>query len=99
MLRRYKNTLRWRQALPPLFVLSLMVFAVASLFIPFAAWIAAGELIFYGFILFLVGVQISLRRKHSYFAVGLPLAISVMHITWGSGFLWSILTSSMRNND
>ena len=98
MLRQYTNTLRWRQALPPLFVLSLIVFAVVSLFIPFAALILAGELMTYLLILFVVGVQVSYRKKNSHYAIGLPLAISVMHVLWGSGFLWSILISSMSKN-
>ena len=98
MLRRYPQTIRWRQALPPLFVLSLIAFSAMSFFSSFTAWIAVGELILYGCILFFLGMQIGYRRKHAYFAVGLPLAISVMHITWGSGLLWSILTSSMSKN-
>lgn len=98
MLRRYPQTIRLRQALPPLFVLSLIVFTITSSFIPYTAWVAVGELILYGFILFSLGVQIGFRRKRVYFAVGLPLAISVMHITWGSGLLWSILKSSMSKN-
>ena len=32
MLRRYPDTLRWRQALPPLFVLGLVLLAVLGLF-------------------------------------------------------------------
>lgn len=98
MLRRYTNTLRWRQALPPLFVLSLIVFAAVSVFVPFAALIAAGELAVYLFILFAAGLLMSFRRKYPTLTVGLPLAISVMHISWGGGFLWSILTSSMSKN-
>jgi len=98
MLRLYTNTIRWRQVLPPLFVLSLIVFTVASFFIPFARYVLAGELTAYIFILLALGAQISFRKQHAYFAVGLPLAISVMHISWGSGFLWSILTSSMSKN-
>ncbi len=37
MLRRYPDSLRWRQALPPLFVLGLMVLAIASIWLPIAA--------------------------------------------------------------
>ena len=98
MLRRYTNTIRWRQALPPLFVLSLITLAVVSLFIPFTGFILAGELMAYILVLFAVGMQVSIRKKYLYFAIGLPLAISVMHVLWGSGFLWSILRPSMGKN-
>jgi len=98
MLRQYANTIRWRQALPPLFVLSLIALAVVSLFIPSMGLILAGELMAYFLILFVVGMQVSIRKKYFHFAIGLPLAISVMHVLWGSGFLWSILKSSMSKN-
>jgi succinoglycan biosynthesis protein ExoA len=96
MLRRYPNTLRWRQALPPLFVLSLIGLALLAIFIPFV-WIALlGELILYFFIMVLAGLSVAYRQHKAYLLIGLPLAIPVMHITWGSGFLWSILVSSKR---
>ena len=98
MLRQYANTIRWRQALPPLFVLSFTVLALVSFFIPFVALILAGELTVYLFILLVVGMQVSYRKKYSPLAIGLPLAISVMHVLWGGGFLWSILKSSMGKN-
>ena len=98
MLRRNANTLRWRQALPPLFVLSLFVLAVMSVVFRPAGLFLASELIVYFIILFLFGLQAVYRNGNQYLLIGLPLAVSVMHISWGSGFLWSILTSSMSKN-
>ncbi|HSG43462.1 MAG TPA: glycosyltransferase family 2 protein [Anaerolineales bacterium] len=98
MLRRYANTLRWRQALPPLFVLSMLVLASLSLFIHPIGWILAIQIFGYLIVLLLVGLQVGIRDQKSYLWVGLPLAISVMHISWGSGFLWSILTSRSGKN-
>src|ERR1043165_9261324 len=43
MLRRYPDTLRWRQALPPLFVLSLLVLVVLSIFLPLATLLLVVE--------------------------------------------------------
>lgn len=97
MLRRYPATLRWRQALPPLFVGSLLVFAVTSLFIPFVRLFLFFELLAYYAILFLMGARISIYRKEMHLLLGFPLAVSVMHISWGSGLLWSILTSRINN--
>ena len=94
MLRRFPDTLRWRQALPPLFVLSLIGLALISLFLPFALWVLAGELILYFSVLLLAGFHAAIKHRKPFLVPGLPLAISGMHIAWGSGFLWSMLTSS-----
>lgn len=94
MLRRFPDTIRWRQALPPLFVLSLIVVALISILLPFAWWLLVAELILYFSVLLLAGAYAALKRRKPYLLFGLPLAISAMHLAWGSGFLWSTLTSS-----
>jgi succinoglycan biosynthesis protein ExoA len=94
MLRRYPDTLRWRQALPPLFVLSLLSLAVLSLFFPFAGVVLVAELLIYFSIMILAGFHAAFRQRKAHLILGLPLAIAAMHISWGSGFLWSMLTSS-----
>ena len=98
MLRRYPNTLRWRQALPPLFVLSVIVLGLVSIFIPFAGILLVLELLFYLSVLLFVGLRVAVRRRKPYLFLGLPLAILVMHVSWGGGFLWSILTASFQKN-
>lgn len=98
MLRRYPGTLRWRQALPPLFVLSLIGLALVSMVFPFARTLLIGELSLYFSIMILTGIYMASRQRKPYLIFGLPLAIPAMHITWGSGFLWSILESSFRKN-
>lgn len=98
MLRRYPNTLRWRQALPPLFVISLAGLALLSFFFPLAKFLLLGEILLYLFICLLAGIQARLRMKKNFLSVGLPLAIPIMHIAWGSGLLWSMLASGFRKN-
>lgn len=98
MLRRYPDTLRWRQALPPLFVLSLAGLTAVSIFLPFVRFVLAGEVLLYLSIMFLAGFRSAVRRDDPYLTIGLPFAISVMHISWGSGFLWSILDSGSVKN-
>lgn len=98
MLRRYPDTLRWRQALPPLFVLSLAGLMAISPFVPFFAYFLAAELLMYLLVMSLAGAHIAVRRNSPYLVIGLPLAVAVMHISWGSGFLWSILKSGFRQN-
>ncbi len=91
MLRRYPGTLRWRQALPPLFVLSLIVGMVLSPFLPVFRVLLAVEISIYLVVLAAAGVQAAVRQKKVQMAVGLPLAIATMHIVWGAGFLWSMI--------
>jgi GT2 family glycosyltransferase len=98
MLRRYPDTLRWRQALPPLFLLSLISMAILSIFIPFARILLAAEVFFYFSIMILAGSHAAFQRRQAYLIPGLPLAIAAMHLSWGSGFLWSILSSSLQKH-
>jgi succinoglycan biosynthesis protein ExoA len=98
MLRRYPDTVRWRQALPPLFVLSLILLLVLSIFSALARVFLVAEVVLYAGILTLAGVQAAYRQRKSYLLLGLPLAIAIMHVSWGGGFLWSMLTSSIRTH-
>jgi len=88
MLRRYPETLRWRQALPPLFVLSILGLFIFGFFYPFLFSLLALELSLYLIILILAAA----KKKR----FGLPLAIATMHISWGSGLLWSTLSSLFK---
>jgi glycosyltransferase involved in cell wall biosynthesis len=98
MLRRYPNTLRWRQALPPLFVLSLIGLVLLSLFFPYVRILLAVELLVYLSIMILAGFRAARRHRKAFLLPGLPLGIFAMHVAWGSGFLWSILTSSVQKH-
>ncbi len=98
MLRRYPETLRWRQALPPLFVVSLIVLAVLSIFIPLAGFLLGGEFFTYFSIMILAGLLAAFQLRNTSLIPGLPLAIAAMHLAWGSGFLWSILSSSFEKH-
>jgi succinoglycan biosynthesis protein ExoA len=97
MLRRYPGTLRWRQALPPVFVASLIGCTILALFWSPFRWLLTLELLGYFGILGLVSLQPGFKRKEFFLVFGLPLAIAVMHITWGSGFLWSILKEMWKS--
>jgi succinoglycan biosynthesis protein ExoA len=96
MLRRYPSTLRWRQGLPPLFVASLIGGAVLSIFASLFRVLFAAEIVVYVLALTAAGVRSAIRQKNASLIVGLPLAISTMHIAWGAGFLWSMIKGSFR---
>lgn len=89
MLKRYPHTLRWRQGLPPLFVLSLIVLIVLSLFVVLARYILAAQLLVYLSALGLAGLKLAAEKRKGFLFIGLPLSIMTMHFSWGAGFLWS----------
>jgi glycosyltransferase involved in cell wall biosynthesis len=97
MLKRHPHTLRWRQALPPAFVLTLLALTVLSLWLPAAPYLLAVELFLYFFVLGLAGSSLAIVKRKGFLLWGLPLAIATMHIAWGAGFLWSGISSMFKN--
>jgi glycosyltransferase involved in cell wall biosynthesis len=97
MLRRYPATLRWRQALPPLFVASLIGLMLLIPIFPFFVWQLGFELLVYFGILGVLGFRQSIKRNEYFYILGMPMAIAVMHFAWGAGFLWSILTEKWNS--
>ena len=97
MLKRYPDTLRWRQALPPVFVVSLIVLAIMVVFWPLAGILLGLEILAYFSILVLGTGSLAMRRKKIYLLAGVPLAIAVMHVCWGSGFLTSIISRPLKS--
>ncbi len=91
MLRRYAKTLRLRQAIPPLFVFSIIILVLLSPFMLLARWLLLLEVGVYGLALLAASVQIALNKKDPTLLFGVPLAIAVMHLCWGSGFLFSLV--------
>ncbi len=91
MLRKYPKTLRWRQFIPPLFVLALLGLGLLSIGITLARWLLAIIVILYTIIMVLIGLHISQRHKNIAFAIGVPIAIATIHISWGSAFLWGMV--------
>lgn len=91
MLRRYPGTLRWRQLLPPLFAASLFVFSVVGLFIPVFRWILLFEVGIYLLVLMAVGLSLALKKADLSLIIGFPLAVAMMHVSWGCALLWSII--------
>jgi len=90
MLARYPSTLRWRQALPPLFVAAFFGLAFLSLWFNWARFLLAAQFAIYTASLVLAALAGGFKTRKYYLVVGLPLAIAVMHFSWGGGFLWSM---------
>jgi len=76
MLRRYPHTLRWRQALPPVFVFSLIVLIVLSLWVVIMQYVLAAQLFIYFASLGLAGLKLAIEKRKGFLLWGLPLAIA-----------------------
>lgn len=98
MLRRYPETLRWRQALPPVFVSGILMLLLLSTIWAFAGYLLAVILLSYLLILAGGSLSTARRRNKPLLVVGIPIAIMTMHFSWGSGFMWSMIKSIFSGN-
>lgn len=96
MLVQNPRSLRWRQALPPLFLFSLLLLALLSIGISIARF-ALGFLVgIYAGVLMLVGIYEAWKARDFALTFGVPIAIAGMHFTWGSALWWGLLTIIFR---
>jgi len=97
MLRKYPKTLRWRQILPPMFVLALLGLGFLSLGWNLARWLLAIIVILYTIVIIAFGIQMSLKHKSGSLAIGVPLATATIHLSWGAALLWGLLVKPNVN--
>ena len=97
MLLRYPETLRWRQLIPPLFVLVLVSLGLLSFGWYLARLSLAIIVILYTIVIFATGLQMSINRKIPSLVIGFPLAIATIHLSWGSALLWGLLVKPRVN--
>jgi succinoglycan biosynthesis protein ExoA len=95
MLKHHPDSIRWRQALPPLFVFGILMLSLLASF-----WMAARILWvlivgLYLTVLLFGSLPEAIKQKKILLLLGIPLAIMTMHFSWGTGFLWSILAKSL----
>jgi hypothetical protein len=91
MVKRYPTTIKPRQALPPLFVLSLFGLLATGIFYkPFLYLFLTVFLLYMG-IITLASIPVSIKNKDVTLIAGIPLAIMTMHFFWGTGFLASLV--------
>lgn len=91
MTHRYPKTLRWRQIVPPLFVLSLLALGLLSFVWILARWLLVAILIVYTIVVVGFGIQMSIKLKNISAILGFPIAVAIIHLSWGAAFLWGIL--------
>ena len=92
MLRKYPQSLRWRQAIPPLFVFALILFGIFSFFIPFARIILASGVGIYLLALFSTSIIESVKKMDGCYLT-MAFAFATIHFCWGGGFLYSYFSN------
>ena len=92
MLRRFPAAFRWRQ-LAGLFVISFPLLAVLGIWFIWARWLLLIETVIYLLALILAGVQLAIKHRDFTLLWGVPLAIATMHFSWGTAFIWSMISN------
>jgi succinoglycan biosynthesis protein ExoA len=98
MLIRYPKTIRLRQVLPPLFVLGIILLILLAIINDLFTGIFLGVLVLYFGVLVSTSLVIALQKRYLPFIIGVPIAVSIMHICWGSGLLWSLINPPVTSH-
>jgi succinoglycan biosynthesis protein ExoA len=96
MLMRFPESLRARQAIPPLFVSTLVLLFIGAFLWTPVRWILFLEVVLYWMILLLAGIKSAIKDNEIMHLISVPITIITVHISWGSAFLWSILRTGFR---
>ena len=87
VLKEHPGSLRYRQLVPPLFVLALLM-SIAIL--PLSVKAGMVVPVIYTAVNILVSLKIALKNGIKYLPV-LPIVFATMHISWGLGFLYGLV--------
>jgi glycosyltransferase involved in cell wall biosynthesis len=98
MLHRYSKTIRWRQALPPVFTAALLALTALCPWVPLARWLVCVQLGLYFLILLMAAIPIMVSKKDPFILLGFPTSVAAMHLCWGAGFLTSLF-SPVQNQE
>jgi succinoglycan biosynthesis protein ExoA len=92
MLHKHPKTLRWRQILPPLFVVTLFILGILTILWNLARLLLAFIVLLYMIALFSIGIQMSRKHSSPSLCIGIPMAIATIHFSWGTAFLWGMIS-------
>jgi len=71
-------------------------FLLAGLIQPLAWILLAGVLLIYGAFMLAAGVAEWNRKRDVRLALGVPVALMAIHLSWGGAFLWGMVRSKVR---
>jgi glycosyltransferase involved in cell wall biosynthesis len=96
MVKLQPASLRWRHLVAPLFVVSLVLTALVSIFWSPGLWLfflVAGS---YALLALVCSFQLAIRNKEPLLIFLLPLIFLSLHFSWGSSFVAGLFTSRTR---
>lgn len=89
MLTKYPESIRLRQAIPPLFFLIIVLLIFAGIVFQ-KLWIGLGFILgFYSLALLVAGFWEAIRTKDCGKVIGMPVAFLIIHFSWAFGFFIS----------
>lgn len=97
MLHLHPGTMRWRQALPPIFVAMIAVLIILSIGSEYARLTLATICGIYLASLIAASVNSTTRQKEIKLLIGIPISIATMHFSWGTGFLFGFMSKPEAN--
>ena len=92
MLKRFPESFRWRQ-LAGIFVVSFPALALLGIWFIWARWLLLAEIAIYLLALIWVGLQLAVKHRDITLLWGVPMAIATMHFSWGTAFIWSMISN------
>lgn len=96
MLVNNPQSLRWRQALPALFVSGLLGLLILGTLLPGARLVLAFYWLLYMSITVGFALREAIRKREPGLLLGFPLALWTMHLAWGLAFIWGIPSRLFR---
>ncbi len=91
MLHMHPETMRWRQALPPIFVATIAVLTILSIGSEYARFTLVTVSGIYLASLIAASIPSTARQKDMKMLIGIPISITAMHFSWGAGFLFGFI--------
>ena len=98
MLLQYPSSLRWRQAIPPMFVGAVIILGLLGFIFQPAWWLLACVLGTYFVMTCIAGCISAIRKEDPGLVIGLPFALWTMHFYWGGAFIWGMLNLWRRRS-
>lgn len=98
VLQKHSRQMSLRQFVPPVFVMTLLLLLLAAPFLTFAQFLLAGIVIAYAAMNFAASLFAAGNTRWSLLPV-LPIAFTIIHLAYGSGFLVGMLKFWKRWED
>jgi hypothetical protein len=75
-----------------IFVVSFPILAMLGILFSWARWLFFLEIAVYLLALLIAGLDAAFKHRDLILVLGVPLAIATMHFSWGTAFIWSMIS-------